>query len=66
VSPAKSKGETVDSAAAEGENSRREPLPTRNEDFDPITFVAENLKGCTSRLDALSLEELQKLAVGTA
>jgi hypothetical protein len=65
VSPAKSKGETVDSAAAEGENSRREPLPTWNEDFDPITFVAENLKGCTSRLDALSLEELRKLAVGT-
>jgi hypothetical protein len=65
VSQVKSKGEAVDSAAAEGENSRREPLPTWNEDFDPIAFVAENLKGCTSRLDALNFEELRKLAVGT-
>jgi hypothetical protein len=65
VSPAKSKGDVADSATAEGENSRRESLPTWNEDFDPIAFVAENLKGCTSRLDALNLEELRKLAVGT-
>jgi hypothetical protein len=60
-----SQGDAVDSAAAEGKNSRREPLPTCNEDFDPIAFVADNLKGCTSHLDALSLEELRKLAVGT-
>jgi hypothetical protein len=60
-----SQGDAVDSAAAEGKNSRREPLPTCNEDFDPIAFVADNLKGCISRLDALSLEELRKLAVET-
>jgi chromosome segregation ATPase len=60
-----SQGDTIDSAAAEGESSRREPLPTWNEDFDPIAFVTDNLKACTSRLDALSLEELRKLAVGT-
>jgi hypothetical protein len=65
VNPPVSQGNAIDSAAAEGESSRREPLPTWNEDFNPITFVAENLKGCTSRLDALSLEELRKLSVGT-
>jgi hypothetical protein len=65
VNPDESKGDAIESVAAEGESSRREPLPTWNEDFDPIAFVADNLKGCTSRLDALSLEELRKLAVGT-
>jgi hypothetical protein len=65
ANPAESKGDTIDFVAAEGESSRREPLPTWNEDFDPIVFVADNLKGCKSRLDALSLEELRKLAVRT-
>jgi hypothetical protein len=65
VNPPVSQSDAIDSAAAEGESSRREPLPTWNEDFNPITFVAENLKGCTSRLDALSLEELRKLSVRT-
>ncbi|KAK2429176.1 hypothetical protein QL285_027636 [Trifolium repens] len=58
-------GDVMKSVAAEGESSKREALPTWNEDFDPIAFVADNLKGCTSRLDALSLEELRKLAVRT-
>jgi chromosome segregation ATPase len=55
----------TESVAVEGESSRREALPTWTEDFDPLAFVADNLKGCTSRLDALSLEELRKLAAGT-
>jgi hypothetical protein len=55
----------VEPAAADGESSRREPVPTWNEDFDPMAFVVDNLKGCTSRLDAMSLEELRKLAAGT-
>jgi hypothetical protein len=65
ASPPKSKGEMVEPATADGESSRREPVPAWNEDFDPVAFVADNLKGCTSRLDAMSLEELRKLAAGT-
>jgi hypothetical protein len=65
VSPPKSKGEMVEPATADRESSRREPVPAWNEDFDPVAFVADNLKGCTSRLDAMSLEELRKLAAGT-
>jgi hypothetical protein len=65
ASPPKAKGEMVEPATADGESSRREPVPAWNEDFDPVAFVADNLKGCTSRLDAMSLEELRKLAAGT-
>jgi hypothetical protein len=65
ANPNEPKGDVTESVAVEGESSRREALPTWNEDFDPITFMADNLKGCTSRMDAMSLEELRKLAVGT-
>jgi hypothetical protein len=60
-----SQGEVVGSAATEGEKSKAESPPIWNEDFDPLTFVSENLKGYSSRLDAMSLEELRKLAAGT-
>jgi hypothetical protein len=65
VKPVVSQGEAVGSAATEEESSKRESPPTWSEDFDPIAFVADNLKGYSSRLDALSLEELRKLAVGS-
>jgi hypothetical protein len=65
VDPNEPQGDVAGSVATEGESSKREALPTWNEDFDPIAFVTENFKGCTPRLDALSLEELRKLAVGT-
>jgi hypothetical protein len=57
--------EAINSVVGEGESSKQEALPTWSEDFDHIAFVADNLKGYSSRLDAMSLEELQKLAVGT-
>jgi hypothetical protein len=53
------------SVASGGESSKQESPPSWNEDFDPVTFVAENLKGNSSRLESLSLEELRKLAVGS-
>jgi hypothetical protein len=56
---------SVGSAAAGGESSKQGSPPTWNEDFDPIAFVAENLKGTSSRMESLSLEELRKLAVGS-
>jgi hypothetical protein len=65
VDPNEPQGDVAGSVATEGESSKREALPTWNEDFDPIAFVTENFKGCTPRLDALSLEELRKLAAGT-
>jgi chromosome segregation ATPase len=65
LNPVESKSDALDSAGAEGDSSKREPLPTWSEDFDPVAFIADNLKGCTSHLDALSLEELRKLAAGT-
>jgi hypothetical protein len=58
-------GEVVGSATTEGEKSKTESPPIWNEDFDPLTFVSENLKGYSSRLDAMGLEELRKLAAGT-
>jgi hypothetical protein len=63
--PVEPPGEAVNSAAGEGESSKQETLPTWSEGFDLISFVADNLKGYSSRLDAMSLEELRKLAVGT-
>jgi hypothetical protein len=63
--PVEPSGEAVNSAIGEGESSKQETLPTWSEDFDPIAFVADNLRGYSSRLDAMSLEELRKLAVGT-
>jgi hypothetical protein len=65
VKPTAPQGEAAGSVATEGESSKQESLPTWSEDFDPIAFVADNLKGYSSRLDALSLEELCKLAVGS-
>jgi hypothetical protein len=65
VKPTAPQGEVVGSAATEGESSQQESIPTWSEDFDPIAFVAENLKGHSTRLDALSLGELRKLAVGS-
>jgi hypothetical protein len=65
VKPVVSQGEAIGSAALEGENSKHDSPPTWGEDFDPVAFVAENLRGHSSRLDALSLEELRKLAVGS-
>jgi hypothetical protein len=47
-------GETVDSAAAEDEGSKQDSPPTWGEDFDPVAFVAENLKGHSSRLDTIN------------
>jgi chromosome segregation ATPase len=58
-------GEVAGSEAVEGERSKTESPPIWNEYFDPLTFVSENLKGYSSRLDAMSLEELRKLAAGT-
>jgi hypothetical protein len=49
----------------DGESSKPDTPPTWNEDFDPITFVSENLKGYSSCLDTLGFEDLRKLAVGT-
>jgi hypothetical protein len=54
-----------ESMTIEEESSKQESPPTWGEDFDSIAFVADNLKGHSSRLDALSLEELWKLAVGS-
>jgi hypothetical protein len=65
VKPTALQGEAVASAATEGESSQPESIPAWSEDFDPIAFVAENLKGHSTRLDALSLGELRKLAVGS-
>jgi hypothetical protein len=65
VRPPAPQGDTAGSEATEEESSKQESLPTWGEDFDPIAFVAENLKGHSSRLDALSLGELRKLAVGS-
>jgi hypothetical protein len=65
VKPGLPQGEAVGSAATEEESSQQEALPSWGEDFDPIAFVADNLKGHSSRLNAFSLEELRKLAVGT-
>jgi hypothetical protein len=61
--PIASHGEVIGSAATEEENSKHESPSTWSEDFDPIAFVAENLKGYSTHLDAL--EELRKLAVGS-
>jgi hypothetical protein len=63
--PTEPQGEAVGSDVAEGESSKQDTLPTWNEDFDPVTFVSENLKGYSSRLNVLGLEELRKLAAGT-
>jgi chromosome segregation ATPase len=49
----------------EGEKSKTESPPIWDETFDPLAFVSENLKGYSSRLHAMSLEELRKLAAGT-
>jgi hypothetical protein len=53
------------STVVEGESSKQGSPPTWNEDFYPIAFVAEHLKGTSSRLESLSLEELRKLTVGS-
>jgi hypothetical protein len=63
--PITPQGEVAGSEAVEGEKSKTKSPPIWNEDFDPLTFVAENLKGYSSRLDTMSLEELRKLAAGT-
>jgi hypothetical protein len=63
--PVELQGEAIGSVALEGESSKHDSPPTWSEDFDLVTFVAENLKGHSTRLDALSLEELRKLAVGS-
>jgi hypothetical protein len=63
--PVASQGEVIGSVATEEEKSKNESPPTWNEGFDPVTFVSENLKGYSSRLDALGLEELRRLAAGT-
>jgi hypothetical protein len=55
VKPTASQGEAIGSVALEGDNSKHDSPPTWSEDFDPVTFVAENLKGHSARLDALSL-----------
>jgi hypothetical protein len=65
VKPTVVQDHTVDSAAVEGEGSKGDSPPAWGEDFDPITFVAENLKGYSTRLEAMNLEELRKLAVGS-
>jgi hypothetical protein len=49
----------------EGEKLKTETPPIWDETFDPLAFVSENLKGYSSRLHAMSLEELRKLAAGT-
>jgi hypothetical protein len=58
-------GEVAASEAVEGEKSKTETPPIWDETFDPLAFVSENLKGYSSRLQAMSLEELRKLAAGT-
>jgi hypothetical protein len=61
--PVELQDDVTGSAALEGEGSKHDSPPTWGEDFDPVAFVAENLKGHSTRLEALSLEELRKLAV---
>jgi hypothetical protein len=63
--PVELQDDVTGSAALEGEGSKHDSPPTWGEDFDPVAFVAENLKGHSTRLEALSLEELRKLAVGS-
>jgi hypothetical protein len=63
--PVELQDDVTGSAALEGECSKHDSPPTWGEDFDPVAFVAENLKGHSTRLEALSLEELRKLAVGS-
>jgi hypothetical protein len=60
----KEAGEALSDTAATGNNAQDSPS-TWGEDFDPINFVAENLKGNSTKLDSLSLVELCKLAVGS-
>jgi hypothetical protein len=55
--------DVVGLVAPGGESCKQESPPTWSEDFDPIAFVAEILKGNSCRLETLSLEELRKLAV---
>jgi hypothetical protein len=57
--------DAVVSEAVEKEGFKGESPPVWDEGFDPLEFVAENLKGYSSRLDAMSLDELRKLAAGT-
>jgi hypothetical protein len=58
-------GEVAGSEAVEGEKLKTETPPIWDETFDSLAFVSENLKGYSSRLHAMSLEELRKLAAGT-
>jgi chromosome segregation ATPase len=55
----------VSPATAEAEALKGE-LPLKSDGgFDPLTFVQENLKGYSSRLGALSLDDLRRLAADT-